>query len=250
VAPPAEILRPGRLPHVHGPLCEYGEALALMQRLVERPADADDVLLSVQHPPTITVGRRGARGAIHRQELVGDDGQMVTVPVHEIARGGSVTFHTPGQLVIYPIVRISRLAPPLGGGTLGDLHAFARALERAMGQCCEHFGLSTCTREGFAGLWIDASTKIGSLGVGIRRGWTFHGLALNVCPRLQDFELITPCGLDGVRMTSLHEELRKAGRPLPEPAEVEAELVARLQAVLVRSADVGADDTGAAAAQD
>ena len=83
-------------------------------------------------------------------------------------------------------------------------------------------------------MWIDDSTKIASLGVGIRRGWTLHGVALNVCPRLQDFELITPCGLEGVQMTSLYRELTKAGLPLPEVATVETDLLTRLQAALTR----------------
>ena len=83
-------------------------------------------------------------------------------------------------------------------------------------------------------MWLDETTKIGSLGVGIRQAWTLHGIALNVCPRLEDFALITPCGLEGVRMTSLHHELRAAGLPLPAPAQVEADLVTRLQAALTR----------------
>lgn len=224
------IVRPGSVAHPLGSLCPYPDALRLMDELVARPASDPDLLLCLQHPVTITVGRRGGQGAIHRRELAGSP-----VPVYEVGRGGSVTCHAPGQLVIYPVVQLRRLAPPLGGGPLGDLGAYARVLEAAMAATCAHFGLPTCVRPGFSGLWLDDDTKIGSLGVGIRRGWTCHGLALNVCPDLEVFSLITPCNLAGVRMTSLHRELARAQRPLPAIEEVAEELTGRLQRQLQRA---------------
>lgn len=226
------IVRPSDTAHRLGPLCSYPAALALMDDLIRRPRSDDDLLISVQHPTTFTVGRRGGHEAILSRQL----GQT-TIPVFEIARGGSVTCHTPGQIVIYPVVQLSRLQPPLGRGPLGDLGAFARALESAMADTCAHFGLPTLTRPGFAGLWLDEETKIGSLGVGIRRGWTFHGLALNVCPDLRVFSLITPCNLQGVGMTSLHQELQRAGRPLPPLAQVADDLAGRVQRRLIRATE-------------
>lgn len=227
------VLRPGHLPHDGQLLCPYADALALMDSLIARPPSAPDVLISVQHPPTMTLGRRGGREHVRATTLDLDD-RACPVDLWEIARGGSVTYHAPGQLVLYPIVQMTRLDGPVGRGPLGDLPAFVRLLEVAMQETCATFGLATVTREGFSGLWLDDRTKIASIGVGIRHGWSFHGLALNVCPRLEGFDLITPCGLDGVRMTSLWRELDVRHRPRPGIHDVEAELVERLRARLVR----------------
>lgn len=228
------VLRPGHVQHVHHDgatlrLCDYADALAIMDALVARPADAPDVVLSVQHPPTITLGRRG--GAQHMRL----GAMQVPVDIWEIARGGSVTWHAPGQLVVYPVVQLARMAGPIGRGPLGDLPLFVRLLEQAMLATCASFGLHTLTREGFSGLWLDETTKLGSIGVGLRGGWTFHGLALNVCPDLAAFTEVTPCGLDGVRMTSLWQELARRDLPRPTLAEVEAELVESLLRHLTRN---------------
>ena len=232
------MLRPGLAPY--GGLCAYADALALMDALVARPPDAPDVLLSLQHPPTLTLGRRG--GGEHLPVAVAGQISLqfpghgaVRVDVHEIARGGSITWHAPGQLVVYPIVQLARLEGPVGRGPLGDLPAFVRLLELAMQETCRVFGVTTVQRDGFAGLWIDDKTKIASIGVGLRSGWSFHGLALNVNPHLDAFAGIVPCGLDGVRMTSLWRELDLARMPRPALAEVEAELVEGLKRRLRRA---------------
>jgi lipoate-protein ligase B len=229
-----QVLRPGHRPHGDALLCDYGDALALMESLILRPASAPDLLLSVQHPPTITLGRRGGREHVHGSSIHrgGDD---IPVDIWDVARGGSVTYHAPGQLVLYPIVRLTRLEGPIGRGPLGDLPAFVRMLEVAMQETCATFGLRTIAREGFAGLWVDERSKIASIGVGIRHGWSFHGLALNVCPHLEGFDLVTPCGLDGVRMTTLWRELDERALPRPSLAEVEAELIERVVLRLVRN---------------
>ncbi len=240
----AQVLRPGRRNlgdtrlGGHGELCDYGDALAMMDSAVERPHTAPDLLISVQHPPTITLGRRGGREHIHGRGPLGMPtklaGNSLTVDVWDIARGGSVTYHAPGQLVLYPVMQLTRLAEPIGRGPLGDLPAFVRALEQAMLETCATFGLPTLTREGFSGLWIDEQTKIASIGVGVRRGWSFHGLALNVCPHLEGFDLITPCGLQGVRMTTMWRQLDERQLPRPSLAQVETELIERLLLRLVR----------------
>lgn len=230
-----EILRPGQRCPPWGRLQDYEDALALMDALVARPAEAPDVLISAQHPPCITVGRRGDAGAIHGTRWPRPDGSELAVAVHRVARGGSVTWHAPGQLVIYPVVQLARMAGPLGQGPLGDLPRFVRTLEAAMQACCARFGLSTVVRPGFSGLWTHEGRKIASIGVGARRGWTFHGLALNVCPDLSGFALITPCGLEGVRMTSMEAELVRRAAPVPTLEEVEADLLARLAATLRRA---------------
>lgn len=208
-----------------------------MASLAARHPDAGDVLISVQHPPTITVGRRGAHGMIHARSLDLPGRPPLHVDVHEVPRGGSVTWHAPGQLVVYPVLRLTRLARPLGRPPLGDLPAYARALERAMEATCTAFGLATRGRPGFAGLWLDERRKIASLGVAIQSGWTTHGIALNVCPHLAGFDLITPCGLDGVEMTSLWRELDELGLPRPPLETVEARLLDELAARLTLGVD-------------
>ncbi|MDP6946445.1 MAG: lipoyl(octanoyl) transferase LipB [Myxococcota bacterium] len=235
MSPPPTILRPGELVHDETTLCDYRDTLALMTTLTERPADAEDLLISVQHPPTITVGRRGGHELIHSRRLEVETGQSFDVAVYDVARGGSVTYHAPGQLVVYPVVQLARMAPPMGRRPFGDLPGFVRTLEEVIQKTCLTFGLETVVRPGFAGVWVDEQTKMASIGVGVRRGWTFHGLALNVCPHLEGFDLITPCGLEGVKMTSLFRELERRKRPTPGIEEVESELLGRLQRALLRA---------------
>jgi lipoyl(octanoyl) transferase len=213
-------------------LVPYPAALAAMDALARRGPDADDLLLVVEHPPTITLGRRGGREHIHRAAVTDQGGALRPVEVHEVARGGAVTYHGPGQLVVYPIVRLARLPPPIGRPPLGDLPAFVRALEAAMGACCAAWALPTQTRPGFSGLWIDPRRKLASVGVGVRNGWTLHGLALNVTTRLDDFDAITPCALDGVGMTSVAAELERQGRRAPAFTDVAAVLIAELRRCL------------------
>ncbi len=232
--PVPQLVRMGGYAGDHPELCSYADALAMMDGLVSRPASAPDVILALQHPPTLTLGRRGGREHIHDTVLRVPGHEPYLVELFEIARGGSVTFHAPGQLVIYPIVQLAQIEGPLGHGPLGDLPKFLRLLETAMQQACLVFGLKTQTRPGFAGLWLDDTHKLGSVGVALRNGWTFHGLAINVCPREEGFALLTPCGLDGVRLTTLWKELQIRGLPLPSVEQVEREIVGVLQAQLRR----------------
>ncbi|HAN32337.1 MAG TPA: lipoyl(octanoyl) transferase [Myxococcales bacterium] len=215
-------------------LCDYQHAIEAMNTLTARSPDAADLLLCVEHPPTITLGRRGGRASIHDTTLQVNE-QSHPVAVYEVARGGAVTYHAPGQLVIYPIVQLPLLEPPIGVGPLGDLGGYVRALERCIVQCCAHFDLPTITREGFSGVWINERIKLASIGVGVRRGWTFHGLSLNINPHLEGFDLITPCALDGVRMTTMWQQLEELGRARPSYADVESDLLTRLSEALVRA---------------
>ena len=216
-------------------LCAYTDALALMDTLVARPRDETDSLLSLEHPPTITLGRRGGHDSVHGHTLTLPGRGDFPVAVHEVARGGAVTYHAPGQLVIYPVVQLPALRGPLGRGPLGDLGGYVRALERCIVETCAAFGLETQLQAGRSGVWVDRQVKLASIGVGVRGGWTFHGLALNVNPHLQGFELVTPCGLEGVTMTTLWRELQQRDQPVPAFADVEADLLGRLAAVLVRA---------------
>ena len=217
-------------------LLSYEAGLRLMQRLCERPPTAPDVLLVVEHPPTITLGRRGDAAHIHGRWLRGAAGAGRQVAVHEVARGGDVTWHGPGQLVVYPIVQLTQLHGPIGRGPIGDLPALVRSLEEAIIEACASFGLITCLRAGFSGVWIDERTKLASIGVGVQRGWSLHGLALNVEPRLEGFDLITPCGLQGVQMSSIRREFERAGRNPPSWSAVESALLTALSRRLRRRA--------------
>ena len=227
---PPRVLRPRTLVHDDQPLCDYATAMALMDELVARPKTDDDVLIVLQHPPTLTVGRKGGLEhiAAPRWQPTGED-----VAVHEVARGGSVTWHAPGQLVVYPILQLNQQAGLWGKGPLGDLPAFVRVLEQCIAAACAQFGVATLLKPGQSGVWIDAQQKLASLGLGLRNGWTFHGVALNVNPRLDGFA-VTPCGLDGVRMTSLWRVCDERGLARPEVVDVQAALERELLEVLRR----------------
>ena len=237
--PPPETLNTGTAPrvvhlqtHLEGDvaLCAYDAAVAEMDALVARPRTEDDLLLVLQHPPTLTLGRKGGLNHIgsQRWQPTGED-----VPVHEVTRGGSVTWHAPGQLVVYPILQLNQQLGPWGKGPLGDLPAFVRLLEQCIAATCAAFGVATVLKPGQSGVWIDAHQKVASLGLGLRNSWTFHGLALNVNPDLDGFQ-VTPCGLDGVRMTSIARVCAERGLVEPTLMDVQAELERQLLAVLRR----------------
>ena len=185
---------------------------------------APDLLLLVEHPHVITLGRRQAAAA--NVVAAGE------VEVVEIERGGDVTYHGPGQLVAYPIVA---LRPDER-----DLHVFLRRLEQAVIETVAAFGLDAGREAGKTGVWLDgaggARRKLCSMGIACRRWVTFHGLALNVCTDLSYFHRINPCGFESSVMTSMADELG-VGVDL---AEVKRVLAAALGAQLGRSTEAGA----------
>jgi lipoyl(octanoyl) transferase len=182
---------------------EYREALALQGRLrAARQADAvPDVLLMLEHWPVYTRGRRSGPGELP----MGEDWYLGQgIEIVDTDRGGKLTYHGPGQLVGYPIVRID------------DVIAYVRSLERALVAALGDEGIAARARpdEGpdFTGVWVQ-DRKIASIGVHVARGVTTHGLAVNVENDLQPFGWVVPCGLEGVRMTSLIKETgRLAGQ--------------------------------------
>ena len=202
-------------------LLEYREAWALQQRLVdERVADQrPDTLVLCEHPHVFTLGRRV--GAAQNVIAPGD------VPVVEVERGGDVTYHGPGQLVGYPILK---LAP-----AEQDLHRFLRGLEEALIRAlARSVGLEAERRAGATGVWA-AGKKIVSLGVAVRNWVTFHGFALNVTTDLAYFARISPCGLAPEVMSSL---ARLLGREVTV-AEVTPAVGASLAEVFGRVLDAG-----------
>jgi lipoyl(octanoyl) transferase len=120
------------------------------------------------------------------------------IEVHDVDRGGRVTYHGPGQIVGYPIMGIS------------DVVEYLRVMERAMIQALADEGVEAQIRDGLTGVWVD-DRKIGSIGVHVQRGVTTHGFAVNVDNDLQPFEWVIPCGIDNVRMTSLYKETGRVG---------------------------------------
>jgi lipoate-protein ligase B len=149
--------------------------------------------LLLEHPPVLTAGRGTAEGSLKVDAAVLAGHGLEVVPV---SRGGDVTWHGPGQLVGYPICEL---------GIHGrDLHRFLRGLETALMASLKRFGIESHQTEGLTGVWV-GDRKIASIGIAVRRWVSYHGFALNVCPNLDDFELIHPCGLAGVRMTSMRE---------------------------------------------
>lgn len=175
---------------------EYREGLALQEsrRAGVQRGDEEPVLLLLEHLPVYTRGRRTQPGELPMGEAWY---RAQGIDVVDVDRGGRVTYHGPGQLVGYPIARVS------------DVVAFVRTMERAIVGALAEVGLSARTRTDdgadFTGVWI-AERKIASIGIHVQLGVTTHGFAVNVDNDLQPFEWVVPCGLDGVRMTSISKE--------------------------------------------
>ena len=175
----------------------YADGVAIQDRLREaRQADAlPDVLLLLEHDPVYTKGRRSERADLPMGE---DWYRAQGIEVADTNRGGRVTYHGPGQLVGYPIVRVS------------DVIEYVRTMERAVIAALRDEGVTAEIRHGLTGVWV-GDRKVGSIGVHVSRGVTMHGFAVNVDCDLQPFEWIVPCGIEGVRMTSLYVETRRTG---------------------------------------
>lgn len=174
-------------------LVPYKTALDLQMRLLEKRKSGEigDTLLLLEHPPTFTIGRKG-----HKEHLLINEKYLSERGIHfeEISRGGDITFHGPGQLVGYPIIDLN---------TKGrDVHKYLRGLEELIVSVLEDFGIESNRIEGLTGVWVNGH-KIASIGVGVKRWITYHGFALNVNTDLSYFDMIVPCGIPDVKMTSI-----------------------------------------------
>ncbi len=194
----------------------YREAWDLQKALAAARANGQigDRLLLLEHPPVLTLGRQADDAHVLAP------GPMLKargIEVIRVERGGEVTYHGPGQLVAYPIVKLADRGQ--------FLREYVRALEAAMADTCAAEGVEAGHREGHPGCWVDADgplvRKIGALGVRVERGVAYHGIALNVTTCLADFGLIDPCGVPGLRSTSIAAELGRRTDP-PSMASVEA----------------------------
>lgn len=209
----------------------YGEALDLQRRLAgARIAGeiAEDVLLLLEHPPVVTLGRTSKeKNLISSAEYLASRG----IELFEVERGGGVTFHGPGQLVGYPIIDLKRHKK--------DLHWYLRQVEEALVLALASYSIPAERNPGLTGVWT-RGRKIASIGVHARDWVTWHGFALNVTTDLAYFDLIVPCGITGVVMTSIACELGEATTLDDATREVSRSFasVFSLDAVTVARADL------------
>jgi len=176
---------------------DYTEALDLQRRLVAARISGDldqDIVLILEHPPVFTLGKRGG---LENLKVPESHLAKFGIPIVQIERGGTITYHGPGQLVVYPIVCLRDLKMRVVD--------YVERLEEIMIQTAADLGVQAERNELNRGVWVE-NRKLGSIGVAIRRGVSFHGLALNIDPSLTPFEWVHPCGLQGIRMTSISKE--------------------------------------------
>ena len=220
----------------------YREAWERQKALVRAriAGEIPDQLLLLEHSPVITLGRHADKGNIRATE---EFLAVAGVELHRVERGGEVTYHGPGQLVAYPIVRLA------DHGLL--VISFVRLLERTMAETAAEYRVTAGRRRGYPGSWCDPDgprpRKIGALGVRVERGVSYHGIALNITTDLAGFNLINPCGIPDVTVTSI---AREAGWPpdrsLPTTESVE-EAAERFAGVFVRLLDEAHEAAGATA---
>jgi lipoyl(octanoyl) transferase len=220
---------------------KYRDAWALQEQVhADVVAGGEEELLLVEHPPVITLGRRP--GLSKNILAAADDVQRAGVEVVESDRGGDVTFHGPGQLVVYPIIRLNDHKLSVG--------AYVRTLQQIVINTLNDLGVPSQTDPAAIGVWTCGTeaaacelAKICAIGVRIRRGVSMHGLALNVKTDLNYFNLIIPCGLSGRAVTSLEKIL---GERTPAMSHVKSALIARATAAFASAASA----TSAARAAD
>jgi lipoyl(octanoyl) transferase len=193
------LLELGRIP--------YAEGLAIQRRVIDARKQGliGDTLLLLEHPPVLTLGRNS-----HRENVLASDALLASrgVELHEINRGGDVTYHGPGQLIGYPIVDLRGDWPGKKGPHLGPVD-FMRLLEEAIIRVCYDFGVPAQRIPSRTGVWTPDPAnekKLCAMGIHVSQGVTSHGFALNVTTDLRDFDLIVPCGITDRSVTSLELE--------------------------------------------
>jgi lipoyl(octanoyl) transferase len=182
----------------------YAETLELQRTLCRRRLAGEldrDLLLLVEHEPVITLGRATRATSL---PLAPAELERRRVAVVEVERGGDVTYHGPGQLVGYPILQLREHRE--------DLHWYLRQLEAALIGALAELGIAAGRKPGLTGVWT-GGRKIASIGIHVKQWVTYHGFALNVTTDLSGFDVIVPCGIDGVVMTSVAAELGSRERP-------------------------------------
>ena len=200
----------------------YAEALRLQDVFVaKRQADAiPDTLIVLEHTPVITLGIRAKK-----EHLLLDPEALARkgIEVHATPRGGDVTYHGPGQLVFYPIIKLE--------GSEADAHAFVEKLEEIAIHTAAEFGVEAYRRKGKTGVWTDAG-KIAAIGIRFKKWVSSHGMSLNVTVGLEGFDAIIPCGLHGEKVTSLKAIL---GDACPAIREVRTATLRQFERVMNRT---------------
>ncbi|MEE9252307.1 MAG: lipoyl(octanoyl) transferase LipB [Thermodesulfobacteriota bacterium] len=178
---------------------DYGTALSLQKRFVElrHRGEIEDTIILVEHPHTFTMGRGGDLQNLH---LSAEELLELGIHFEVISRGGDITYHGPGQVVGYPIVDLR--------GLNSDVHRFIRLIEEVLIVALKDFGIQSHGRNGLTGVWA-GEEKVASVGIGVKKWVTYHGFALNVNTDLSYFNLMNPCGLHNVKMTSVKRLLGK-----------------------------------------
>jgi len=174
-------------------LSDYKEAYKAQCEARDRVASGacEDTLIITEHKSVITIGRTGSEKNIFRTE---------GIEVLKVDRGGDVTYHGPGQIMAYPIFKLENEAR--------DIHGFLRFLEEAGINFLSKYGVGAEARPGMRGIWVRDS-KIASIGIGVKKWVTYHGMAININTDLGPFSFIKPCGIDRVKITSLEELLKE-----------------------------------------
>lgn len=176
-------------------LTKYSDCYKLQRSILDdvKNGRAGDHLIITEHKPVITIGRIGSRNNILvSQEFL----ESRPVEVIEVDRGGDITYHAPGQIVVYPIIDLKKRER--------DLHKYLRLLENVAIALLQEYNIRGYRVEGRTGVWTD-SGKIASIGIGVSNWVTYHGLALNVDCDLMPFKWINPCGLKGIKITSIEK---------------------------------------------
>ena len=182
------------------PILDYKEALTLQRELVAARASEvldKDMVLLLEHPAVFTIGRRGG---IENIRVSNEFLKKINIPIIQIERGGNITFHGPGQLVVYPIVDLKKAKL--------NVVDYLYGLEEVMIRVSADWGITAERNSANRGIWIN-NNKLGSVGIAVQRDICFHGVSLNANVSLEPFEWINPCGLHGVGVTSMEQELSK-----------------------------------------
>jgi lipoyl(octanoyl) transferase len=196
----------------------YPESLELQCQLVglRKQQQIGDVLLLLEHPPVLTLGRNA-----HRANVLFSNEELIRrgISIHEIDRGGDVTYHGPGQIIGYPILDLRGEFPGKKGPHLGAVE-YVRWLEEVLIRTCAEYGVFTQRIAGKTGVWTlpggsVQEKKIAAIGVHISQAITSHGFAWNVTTDLRDFRLIVPCGITDCAVTSLEEEIDEHSGAMP-----------------------------------
>lgn len=174
-------------------LTDYEESYRIQREALARRklGEIDDTLILVEHNSVFTIGRTGSKdNLLANEEYLAGKG----IKVLNVDRGGDITFHGPGQLVVYSIMDLKK--------RWRDLHKYMRELEDVIMRFLKRYSVRPERAPGMTGVWVSGE-KVASIGVGVSNWVTYHGLSININPDLEFFDMIYPCGLKGVKMTSL-----------------------------------------------